>query len=175
MGGGRITIRPPHDDQGDPVLAGNTVLYGATGGQLFVAGRVGERFAVRNSGAVAVVEGAGDHACEYMTGGTVVILGPTGRNLGAGMTGGQAYVFDPDGLLGSRLNRQLVDAVRLDGAQEAELRFLVERHREETGSRVAAAMLDAWQGMLRGFRRVAPLDEVARIEMANQGVLGASR
>jgi glutamate synthase (ferredoxin) len=175
MGGGRITIRPPRDDHGDAVLAGNTVIYGATGGQLFVAGRVGERFAVRNSGAVAVVEGAGDHACEYMTGGTVVILGATGRNLGAGMTGGQAYVFDPDGTLGSRLNRQLVDAVRVDGAQEAELHFLVERHREQTGSRIAAAMLDAWQGMVRSFRRIAPLDEVARIEMANQGVLGASR
>jgi glutamate synthase (ferredoxin) len=175
MGGGRVVIRAPGDDHGDPVLAGNTVLYGATGGQLFVAGRVGERFAVRNSGAVAVVEGAGDHACEYMTGGTVVVLGATGRNLGAGMTGGQAYVFDPDGLLGSRLNRQLVDAIRLDGAQEAELQFLVERHRELTGSHVAAAMLDAWPGMVRGFRRIAPLDEVARIEMANQGVLGASR
>jgi glutamate synthase domain-containing protein 3 len=91
------------------------------------------------------------------------------------MTGGQAYVFDPDGTLGSRLNRQLVDAVRVDGAQEAELHFLVERHREQTGSRIAAAMLDAWQGMVRSFRRIAPLDEVARIEMANQGVLGASR
>jgi glutamate synthase domain-containing protein 2/glutamate synthase domain-containing protein 1/glutamate synthase domain-containing protein 3 len=175
MGGGRISIRPPDDDEGDPVLAGNTVLYGATGGQLFLAGRVGERFAVRNSGAVAVVEGTGDHACEYMTGGTVVILGPTGRNLGAGMTGGQTYVFDPDGTLGSRLNRQLVDALRVDGAQEAELRFLVERHRDETGSPVATRMIDAWSDVAPHFRRIAPLDEVARIEMANQGVLGASR
>ena len=92
-------MRPPADDAGDPVLAGNTVLYGATGGQLHVAGRVGERFCVRNSGATAVVEGSGDHACEYMTGGTVVILGPFGYNLGAGMTGGQAYVYDPEHML----------------------------------------------------------------------------
>ena len=110
------------------------MLYGATGGQLFVAGRVGERFCVRNSGAMAVVEGAGDHACEYMTGGTVVILGGFGYNLGAGMTGGQAYVYDPDHLLVTRLNRQLVDAALVDDAQAAELRFLVECHRELTGS-----------------------------------------
>jgi arsenate reductase-like glutaredoxin family protein len=86
---------PPEDDAGDPVLVGNTVLYGATAGELFVAGRAGERFAVRNSGATAVVEGTGDHACEYMTGGTVVVLGPTGHNVGAGMSGGECFVHDP--------------------------------------------------------------------------------
>ncbi|MDQ4129569.1 MAG: glutamate synthase-related protein, partial [Actinomycetota bacterium] len=95
MGGGRIVIRPPSNDVGDPVLVGNTVLYGATGGELFVAGRAGERFAVRNSGATAVVEGTGDHTCEYMTNGVVVVLGPTGSNLGAGMSGGEAFVYDP--------------------------------------------------------------------------------
>ena len=98
MGGGRIVIRPPADDAGDPVLLGNTVLYGATGGELFCAGRAGERFAVRNSGATAVVEGVGEHACEYMTSGTVVVLGGFGRNVGAGMSGGELYVHDPDGL-----------------------------------------------------------------------------
>jgi glutamate synthase domain-containing protein 2/glutamate synthase domain-containing protein 3 len=175
MGGGRVVVRAPADDAGDPVLAGNTILYGATGGQLFVAGRVGERFAVRNSGAVAVVEGTGDHACEYMTGGTVVVLGPTGRNFGAGMTGGQAYVYDPAGALGARLNRQLVDGIRADGAQEAELRFLVERHRELTGSALAGALLADWSAAVRDFWRIVPLDEVARIERANQGMLGASR
>ena len=97
MGGGRIVVRPPADDAGEPVLAGNTVLYGATGGQVYVAGRVGERFCVRNSGATAVVEGTGDHACEYMTGGTVVILGPFGYNLGAGMTGGRGLRVRPRG------------------------------------------------------------------------------
>ncbi len=175
MGGGRIVVRAPDDDTGDPVLAGNTVLYGATNGQLFVAGRVGERFCVRNSGATAVVEGAGDHACEYMTGGTVVILGEFGYNLGAGMTGGQAYVYDPRHLLVTRLNRQLVDATLLDDEQADELAFLVECHRELTGSTVAAAMLDAWETHLPAFWRVAPVSEVARIERVNEGVLGTAR
>jgi glutamate synthase (ferredoxin) len=175
MGGGRVIVRPPADDAGDPVLAGNTVLYGATGGQLFVAGRVGERFCVRNSGAIAVVEGAGDHACEYMTGGTVAILGPFGYNLGAGMTGGKAYVHDPDNLLATRLNRQLVDAALLDDEQAEELRFLVEVHREYTGSARATALLDDWEETLRSFWRVAPVSEVARIERANEGVLGTAR
>ena len=174
MGGGRIVIRPPADDAGDPVLAGNTVLYGATGGQLFVAGRVGERFCVRNSGAVAVVEGTGDHACEYMTGGTVVVLGPVGYNLGAGMTGGEAYVYDHDGRLGNRLNAQLVESRRPNAAQASELRFLVECHREHTGSPLAAALLADWEATLRYFWWVAPVDEVARIERSHEGILGAS-
>jgi glutamate synthase domain-containing protein 3 len=175
LGGGQIVVRPPADDAGDPVLAGNTVLYGATGGRLFVAGRVGERFCVRNSGATAVVEGSGDHACEYMTGGTVVILGPFGYNLGAGMTGGQAYVYDPDQTLATRLNRQLVDAAIVDDAQAAELEFLIAEHRELTGSRLAGAMLADWDATLRSFWRVAPVGEVARIERANEGVLGTAR
>jgi glutamate synthase domain-containing protein 3 len=175
MGGGRVTVRAPDGDAGDPVLAGNTVLYGATGGQLFVAGRVGERFMVRNSGATAIVEGTGDHACEYMTGGTCVILGPFGYNLGAGMTGGQAFVFDPDGLLAARLNPQLVEAAKLDDPQAAELRFLLQRHRELTGSTRAGRMLDDWDATVRSFWRVAPVDEVARIERANQNVIGAAR
>ncbi len=175
MGGGQIVLRPPADDAGDPVLAGNTVLYGATGGRLFVAGRVGERFCVRNSGATAVVEGVGDHACEYMTGGTVVLLGSFGYNLGAGMTGGQAFVYDPAHLLAQRLNTQLVDAALLDDAQAAGLRYLVERHRELTDSPKAAALIEDWDATLRGFWRVAPVGEVARIERANEGVLGSAR
>ncbi len=175
MGGGRIVVRAPADDAGDPALAGNTVLYGATGGQVYIAGRVGERFLVRNSGATAVVEGTGDHACEYMTGGTCVILGTFGYNLGAGMTGGQALVFDPDGLLSSRLNSQLVDAAKLDDEQATELRFLLERHRELTGSERAGSLLADWDATLRCFWRVAPVGEVARIERANEGLLGASR
>src|SRR5437764_13985921 len=107
MGGGRIVIVPPPDDAGDPYLVGNAVLDGATGGELFVAGRAGERFAVRNSGATAVIEGAGDHCCEYMTGGTVAVLGPVGLNLGAGMTGGEAYVYDPESALRARVNPEL--------------------------------------------------------------------
>jgi glutamate synthase domain-containing protein 3 len=174
MGGGRIIIRPPADDAGEPALAGNTLLYGATGGQLFVAGRVGERFGVRNSGAVAVVEGTGDHACEYMTGGTVVVLGPVGDNFGAGMTGGEGYVYDPDGLLSGRLNSQLVESRRPNDAQAAELCFLVERHREHTGSVLASALLADWDATIRYFWWVAPIDEVARIERAQEGMLGAS-
>ncbi len=173
MGGGRIVVRPPADDAGDPALAGNTVLYGATGGQVFIAGRVGERFCVRNSGATAVVEGAGDHACEYMTGGTVVIVGPFGYNLGAGMTGGEAFVYDLDGLLGARLNRQLVDAAQLDDAQTAELRFLIERHREFTGSTRVGGLLGDWDAAVRYFWRVSPVNEVARIERTHEGLLGA--
>jgi glutamate synthase (ferredoxin) len=175
MGGGRIVVRPPDDDAGDPALAGNTVLYGATGGQVYVAGRVGERFLVRNSGATAVVEGTGDHACEYMTGGTCVILGSFGYNLGAGMTGGQAFVYDPDGLIAAHMNAQLVDAARLDDAQAAELRFLLERHRELTGSERAGSLLTDWDATLRSFWRVAPMGEVARIERANEGLLGTPR
>jgi len=133
--GRRPHRRPPTaDDAGDPVLAGNTVLYGATGGQLHVAGPGGGEVLRAQQRRHRGGRGSGDHACEYMTGGTVVILGPFGYNLGAGMTGGQAYVYDHEHLLSARMNRQLVDAALLDDAQAAELRFLVERHRELTGS-----------------------------------------
>src|SRR5206468_7188221 len=128
MGGGRIVIRPPVDDAGDPVLAGNTCLYGATGGTVWIAGSVGERFAVRNSGATAVVEGTGDHCCEYMTGGTVVVLGPVGYNVSAGMTGGELFVFDPEVRLPGRVNSELVDFHRLEPDDEAVVRPLLEHH-----------------------------------------------
>jgi glutamate synthase domain-containing protein 2/glutamate synthase domain-containing protein 1/glutamate synthase domain-containing protein 3 len=161
MGGGRIAIAAPPDDAGDPVLIGNAALYGATGGELFCAGRAGERFAVRNSGAVAVVEGVGDHACEYMTGGTVVVLGPVGLNLGAGMSGGVVYVHDRDLNLPLRLNEQLVTAERVDGLGPAELRELLERHVRYTGSPRAAALLDGWDGEAGWFWRVAPRADTA--------------
>ena len=175
MGGGRVVLRPPPDDAGEPVLAGNTVLYGATGGHLFAAGRVGERFCVRNSGATAVVEGVGDHACEYMTGGSVVILGSFGYNIGAGMTGGEAFVYDPSHLLAGRLNPQLVEAGRVDDERAERLRDLVARHRELTGSVLAERLLTDWDASVRQFRWVAPVGEVARIERANEGVMGAAR
>ena len=144
MSGGRIVISPPPDDAGDPCLVGNAVLYGATGGQLFCAGSAGERFAVRNSGAVAVIEGVGDHGCEYMTAGTVVVLGDVGLNFGAGMTGGEAYVFDRDGTLDERLGDGLVLVHDPDAAQLAELRELVERHLRHTESPRAAELLERW-------------------------------
>ena len=120
------------------VIAGNVLLYGATSGDVFVRGVVGERFCVRNSGATAVVEGVGDHACEYMTGGRAVILGPTGRNIAAGMSGGAVYVLDLDV---SKVNREMVDLDPLDEEDRAVLLELVREHEEETGSAVAAALL----------------------------------
>ena len=174
MGGGRITIRPPANDAGEPYLAGNTVLYGATGGQLFVAGRAGERFAVRNSGAVAVVEGAGDHACEYMTAGAVVILGPVGRNLGAGMSGGEAYVFDVRNELPLSINPQLVASFEPTPGQLESLRRVIARHHDATGSSVAQSILADWNDALRHFRRVTPVAEVARLEALFEGTSAAA-
>jgi len=169
LSGGRIVIRPPADDTGDPCLAGNTILYGATGGELFLAGSAGERFAVRNSGATAVVEGVGSNACEYMTNGTVVILGPFGRNVGAGMTGGEAFVHDPARVLDARLNRQLVLAEKLDIVAAERLRLLVERHHEHTGSHRAARLLAEWPAAVPEFWLVRPKDEVGRIEAEAEG------
>jgi glutamate synthase (ferredoxin) len=171
MGGGRIVVRPPADDAGDPVLVGNTVLYGATGGELYCAGAAGERFCVRNSGAVAVVEGTGDHPCEYMTGGTAVILGPYGLNLGAGMTGGQVYVWDPEERMERHLNPQLVAAARLDAADAGTLRDLLERHRSFTASARARSLLERFEETIEQFWRVAPKAEVARIESAAEGTV----
>ncbi|MFM8862990.1 MAG: glutamate synthase subunit alpha, partial [Acidimicrobiia bacterium] len=138
------------------VIVGNTCLYGATSGRAFFAGRGGERFAVRNSGATAVVEGVGDHGCEYMTGGRVVVLGPTGRNFGAGMSGGIAYVLDPDGTFPSRVNPEMID---LDSPDEPDIEWLrdrLERHRRETGSTVADRLLVDVAGA--GFVKVMPKD-----------------
>ena len=172
MGGGRIVITPPDDDAGEPVLAGNTCLYGATGGDLFVAGSVGERFAVRNSGATAVIEGAGDHCCEYMTGGTVVVLGDVGWNLGAGMTGGEAFVWDPHHRLPARINSALVEAERPDAEALEELRWLVERHQELTGSTRAAELLADWERTADQVWHVLPIDRVRRIEQSHSGRVG---
>ena len=174
MGGGRVIIQPPANDAGDPYLVGNTVLYGATGGQLYVAGRAGERFGVRNSGAVAVVEGVGDHACEYMTAGAVVILGPTGRNLGAGMSGGEAYVYDLNDALATSLNPQLVAAYAPTSGQIESLKRIIERHFEYTGSEIARSILEDWDALHVHFKRVAPLAEVARLEALFEGTEAAA-
>ena len=153
MSGGRIVVLPPCGDAGDPVLLGNAALYGATGGELFSSGRAGERFAVRNSGATAVVEGVGDHACEYMTGGRVVVLGEVGLNAGAGMSGGELYVLDAAGRLPLHLNTQLVVAERYAGE---ELRALLEAHVRHTGSPRAVAILERWHDAEQLFWRVLP-------------------
>ena len=169
MGGGRIAIAAPPDDAGDPWLAGNTVLYGATGGELFIAGRTGERFAVRNSGALAVVEGVGDHACEYMTGGTVVVLGPVGRNLAAGMTGGELFVHDPHRHVPIRLNPELVEARPASPEALERLQLLVRRHHDLTGSARAAALLAEWD---RPCRRDAARAAAARSRDDRRGAGG---
>ena len=153
MSGGRILIAPPPGDAGEPCLVGNTVLYGATGGELYCAGSAGERFAVRNSGATAVVEGVGDHACEYMTRGTVVVLGPHGRNLGAGMTGGEAFLLEPDERL---VNDELVTLLPLEAEDADRLARLLERHMRATGSARAAALLEEPTALAGRFRRLLP-------------------
>ncbi|MDF5755973.1 glutamate synthase large subunit [Spongiactinospora sp. TRM90649] len=158
LSGGRITVRP-HPDAPyaaeTQVISGNVGLYGATSGEVFVRGVVGERFCVRNSGATAVVEGVGDHACEYMTGGRAVILGPTGRNLAAGMSGGVAYVLD---LNSERVNREMVEIEEPTGADVEFLREIVERHLAETGSTVAMALLADWDAALGRFGKIMPKD-----------------
>ncbi|MBW3648634.1 MAG: glutamate synthase subunit alpha, partial [Actinobacteria bacterium] len=137
------------------VIAGNTLLYGATGGSLFVRGRVGERFCVRNSGATAVVEGVGDHACEYMTGGRVAILGPTGRNVAAGMSGGVAYLLDLDR---AKVNGEMVDLEELPEGDVETLRQMLAEHQAETGSAVAERLLADWPASVGRFTKVMPRD-----------------
>ncbi|HJQ52573.1 MAG TPA: glutamate synthase large subunit [Gemmatimonadaceae bacterium] len=160
LSGGRLVVRHPRAAQFIPdqtVLIGNTALYGATSGEAFIAGTAGERFAVRNSGAIAVVEGVGDHGCEYMTGGTVVVLGRVGRNFGAGMSGGLAFVLDEFGELEQRANKALVDLVRVaDFGERDLLRKLVEQHARLTGSARAKRELGHWDRALRNFLVVVP-------------------
>jgi glutamate synthase (ferredoxin) len=160
MSGGEIVVRPARPDLFG-VVAGNAILYGATGGAVFLAGRVGERFAVRNSGALAVVEGAGDHACEYMTAGAAVILGEVGRNFGAGMTGGVAFVLDEEAALQARLNPDSVAAEALGPPADEWLRLVVQRHADLTASPRARALLARWSEHRHRFVQVTPLQAVA--------------
>jgi len=187
LSGGRLVVVPdpatpsPAEDQ---IIAGNVVLYGATSGEAFIRGQVGERFCVRNSGATAVVEGVGDHGCEYMTGGTALVLGPTGRNFAAGMSGGVAYVYDPDRALERRCNRQMVDLEPLDEEDSTLVAALLQRHHSLTGSAVAAR-LSAGGGlaverfvkvMPRDYRRVAEATRraLARGEAVEDAVMAAA-
>jgi len=158
LSGGRLIVRPAEDAPfaaEDNVIAGNVIGYGATGGEIFLRGVVGERFCVRNSGALAVVEGVGDHACEYMTGGRVVILGGTGRNVAAGMSGGIAYVLD---LQDRRVNRQMVEVERLSVEDKQWLRDVVSRHVALTGSTVGSALLADWPRRVGAFSKIMPKD-----------------
>jgi glutamate synthase (NADPH/NADH) large chain len=206
LSGGRVVVRQPPEARRDPtrnIIVGNTVLYGAIAGEAYFEGVAGERFAVRNSGAVAVVEGVGDHGCEYMTGGVVVVLGDTGRNFAAGMSGGVAYVYDPRGRFGDLCNKAMVDlepvgpatgaaddpgrpsqrAVSAENAGmgdvlgfDAErLRILIERHHLHTGSARAAELLENWEQVLASFVKVMPRDyRRALTEMASERAAAAA-
>jgi glutamate synthase (NADPH/NADH) large chain len=195
LSGGRIIVRQPEAApraSDENIIVGNTVLYGAIAGEAYFNGVAGERFAVRNSGAIAVVEGAGDHACEYMTGGVVVVLGKTGRNFAAGMSGGVAYVYDPDGAFTNLVNHAQVDLLPIAAGPDAEdgtgrpaqrprsvndfgmgdmlrhdaerLRILVERHQLHTGSMLAGALLADWDAALTRFVKVMPRDYAAALQ-----------
>jgi glutamate synthase (NADPH) large chain len=163
LSGGRLIVRPSRRAPASfvpekQIIAGNVILYGATAGEAFIRGVVGERFAVRNSGAVAVVEGVGDHGCEYMTGGRVLVLGPTGRNFGAGMSGGIAYVWDPRGSFGANVNGEMVDLEDCDEEEVSWLGSMLERHANETGSTVAGKLLSRWPKASAEFVKVMPRD-----------------
>jgi len=176
INGGRITVVPPAGgtDPGSKVILGNTCLYGATGGEIFALGRAGERFGVRNSGARTVVEGAGDHCCEYMTGGVVVVLGSTGRNVAAGMTGGVAFLLDETGDLERRVNRETVAIEPLTTAeQEALLKPLLEAYREATGSSKAAAILADWPTWRSRFKVLVPPSEKVAMGLAPREAVAA--
>ena len=162
LSGGRLLVYPPAASTfaaEDNVIIGNVALYGATSGEAYVRGIAGERFAVRNSGAYAVVEGVGDHGCEYMTGGRVVVLGRTGRNFAAGMSGGVAYVLDDDGRFASRCNRGMVDLEPLDDEADVDLvQGMIARHAAQTGSTHAATLLSAWPATRARIVKIIPRD-----------------
>ena len=175
LSGGRVIVQTPpdaHFPQRDNVIVGNTLLYGATSGEVFINGLAGERFAVRNSGAVAVVEGLGDHGCEYMTGGTVVVLGSTGRNFGAGMNGGTAYVLDEHQLFDTCCNLDMIDLEPLWQEEDlSALNDLIVRHHQWTGSSQARWILDTWRETAGKFVKVVPLDyrrALARLREAEE-------
>ena len=148
-----------HLYSGDNTIAGNTLLYGATSGEVYINGRVGERFCVRNSGAIAVVEGVGDHCCEYMTGGRVVVLGNTGRNFAAGMSGGVAYVWNKNGDFDYYCNMEMVELSLIeDSTSRKELHELIRKHYHHTGSHLAGLMLDNWNKYVDEFIQIVPIE-----------------
>ena len=182
LSGGRVILYPPIESSFKPeenVIAGNVLLYGATSGEMFIRGQVGERFAVRNSGATAVVEGIGDHGCEYMTGGKVIVLGMTGRNFAAGMSGGVAYVYDPDGAFPPKVNSELVELEDLDANDVSFLRETLAIHNQETGSLVAKEIIDSWPRSSSSFVKVMPrhykrvLEAMADAERSGEDITAA--
>jgi glutamate synthase domain-containing protein 3 len=177
MSGGRIVLTTPEVDRRQArhnVICGNACLYGATGGELFANGQAGERFAVRNSGAHAVIEGAGHHACEYMTGGTVVIMGPFGPNLAAGMTGGELFLLDQNRQIDRYLNPEFVEATALEEQQfdapRRRLKSLIATHVSLTGSEWGRKVLDSWEMMLPQWVYIVPRNLAASSEKSQQDV-----
>ncbi|MBT3554323.1 MAG: glutamate synthase subunit alpha, partial [Chloroflexi bacterium] len=163
LSGGRLIITPPTNssyEAKDNIIIGNVALYGSTGGEAYVNGLAGERFAVRNSAATAVVEGIGDHGCEYMTGGRVVVLGSAGRNFGAGMSGGVAYVIDEDGSFSGRFNDAIADLIDVvpGSTDDVELKEMIENHVMYTGSQVGEELLADWATSITKFKKVFPRD-----------------
>jgi glutamate synthase (NADPH/NADH) large chain len=161
LSGGKIIVYPPKNstfNAANEIIAGNVCGYGATGGEMYLSGCVSERFCVRNSGVVAVVEGVGDHGCEYMTGGRVIILGEVGKNFGAGMSGGIAYIYNPNDTFKDMVNPVMIDLDPMDDEAQAELRQYVENHAAYTDSSIAQHILDNWNDELKHFIKVMPKD-----------------
>ncbi len=161
LSGGKIVMFPPRDSNFAPednTIAGNTLLYGATSGEVYINGRVGERFCVRNSGSLAVVEGVGDHACEYMTGGRIVVLGPVGRNFAAGMSGGIAYVWNCRKNFDFFCNMEMVEITLLDEKDNSELHSYIVSHHHNTASPLARRMLNDWALYSKEFLKVTPIE-----------------
>ena len=180
LSGAEIVIRPFRraayaDVSHQHLVLGNTILYGATAGKLFAAGQAGDRFAVRNSGAIAVIEGAGNHCCEYMTGGIVVLLGRAGRNFGAGMSNGVAYVLDEARTFEGRINHDMVEAAELDDEDVEVLHRLVREHEEKTASPRARTILVQWEDYLPLFRKVGPRGAPALVEAARAAYLDGAQ
>jgi glutamate synthase domain-containing protein 3 len=178
LSGGKLIVFPPKTSRfiaEDNILVGNVALYGATSGEAYFRGVAGERFAVRNSGALAVVEGVGDHGCEYMTGGRVVVLGKTGRNFAAGMSGGIAYVLDPDEAFQRRCNTEMVDLESLDDPEDVQLvRSLIVRHVQYTGSELGSRVLESFEALQSLFVKVMPRD-FKRVLLAQARAAAAGR
>jgi glutamate synthase domain-containing protein 3 len=162
LSGAKIIVKPYTGSDFDPsqnIIAGNVILYGATKGEVYILGKVGERFAIRNSGAFAVVEGVGDHGCEYMTGGRVVVLGDTGMNFAAGMSGGIAYIYDPDRVFDRNCNLEMVDLELVREEKDIEeVKGMITRHVKYTGSKKAAEILLNWDASLPYFIKVFPME-----------------
>ena len=170
MNGGVLSIVPPQVDEksSDQVILGNTCLYGATGCKLFALGKSGERFAVRNSGATAVTEGSGDHCCEYMTGGKIIILGSTGRNIGAGMTGGIAYILDENDDLENKVNKEIVSIYKITNLKQEEILLeILNEYHAKTKSLKASKIIKSWPNFKEIFKIIVPPSEAEMLGINN--------